>query len=67
MAITGEYQVVWYWRNPSWGATLRTDIVSATNAERAINKVRKAIGGEYAMRKSDMVIDAVLRVGKDVR
>jgi len=53
-----EYQVTWRWRD---GTSVQFDVVSATTAERAIAKVRKLLGEEYALRKSDVVIIEVVR------
>jgi hypothetical protein len=40
-----NYSVKWEWRDPDLAGSYRqmTDLVYATNAERAINKVRKSI------------------------
>lgn len=45
-----NYSVKWEWRDPDLAGSYRqmTDLVYATNAERAINKVRKAITDEYS-------------------
>lgn len=59
-----EYLVVWRWRDSAeLGGVSHREVVVATNAERAINKVRKAIGEEYSFKKSDLVIEEVLRNG----
>lgn len=61
-----NYQVVWEWRDPEvFGATYQTlvDVVSATNAERAISKVRKIVSDEYDVPgKSSIVILEVSRI-----
>lgn len=39
------YDVLWTWRSEQWPYV---DIVKATDAQRAINKVKKALKEEYA-------------------
>lgn len=61
-----NYQVSWEWRDPDvYGGTYQTlvDFVTATNAERAISKVRKFITDEYDVPgKSSIVILEVSRI-----
>ena len=61
-----NYQVLWEWRDPEvFGITYQTfaDLVDATNAERAISKVRKLIFDEYDVPgKSSIVILEVKKI-----
>ncbi len=56
-----EYLVTWGWRD-SEDRSYR-DVVQATNAERAIGKVRKLLAEEYSFKKSDVVIVEVVLYG----
>lgn len=61
-----EYLVLWHWRwdeDGEFKPTRHYDTVEATNAERAISKVRKMHWETESFKRSDMVIDAVLRKG----
>lgn len=53
-----NYSVKWEWRDPDLAGSYRqmTDLVYATNAERAINKVRKAITEEYSDVNRSMIV-----------
>lgn len=54
-----QYIVHWYWRNEP--DKTMYDVVPATNAERAINKVRKMYDEIYVMKRSDIVIESAQR------
>jgi len=59
-----NYSVKWEWRDPELSGNYRrmVDLVNATNAERAINKVRKAIQDTYGGGRSDVVIIHVVPI-----
>lgn len=59
-----NYSVKWEWRDPEISGNYRAmiDLVNATNAERAINKVRKLISDEYSITKNDVVIIHVVPI-----
>ncbi|MBV6360516.1 phage integrase Arm DNA-binding domain-containing protein [Mycobacteroides chelonae] len=56
-----QYNVYWHWRDPVMGETPMHHLgVSATNAERALNKVKAEVIREHAVTRRDIVIDEVV-------
>ena len=53
-----NYSVKLEWKNPDLVGNYRqmTDLVFATNAERAINKVRRDVEAEYKVTRKDIII-----------
>ena len=53
-----NYSVKWEWKNPDLVGNYRqmTDLVFATNAERAINKVRRDVEAEYKVTRKYIII-----------
>ncbi|WP_157896270.1 hypothetical protein [Mycobacteroides chelonae] len=56
-----QYNVYWHWRDPQWGEVPQHHLgVSATNAERALSKVKAEVMKEYAATRRDIIIDEVI-------
>jgi hypothetical protein len=57
-----DYVVIWNWRFEIESSSQKRDEVRATNAQRAINKVKTALAAEYADVSSQFVPLEVVRV-----
>lgn len=56
------YDIVWQWRD-SEGMTPQTDVVMATNAQRAINKFKNLLSMEYSdVNKNFVPLDVARRL-----